>query len=170
MRKIAIRYGLILFLSLTVFFLLMDLFGLVENVWLRLINGVFHIAILYLAIRNYKFDNPRTFGNYLSGIATGMYTTVIGVIPFAVIVAIYFNINSGLLLAVQDHITLERFMNPANIGAFVFVEGIGVAVIGSYIITRIVNMQMLKGKTGQDRVNEYYSRDVYLSVEKDTSA
>ena len=144
MRNIAIRYGLWMFVGFTAFFFIMHLFGFSQRYDLRIFNGVIHLSLMYLAIREYRSKNRESVNNYISGVAMGMYASVIGVLPFTIVMFLYLVLNPEFMANVTDNADLQRFITPLTASLFIFTEGIAISLIGSYIETRIIDMNMSK--------------------------
>lgn len=147
MRKIAIRYGLWMFLGFTVFFFVMHFFGFSQRYDLRIFNGVIHLSLMYLAIREYRNSNEESVNNYVSGVAMGMYTSVIGVLPFTIVMFLYLVLNPDFMANVTDNADLQRFITPLTASLFIFTEGIAVSLIGSYIETRIIDASISRARS-----------------------
>ena len=64
MERIALRYGLFMFLGFTLFFLISHLLGLSERYYLRVLNAIIHLAFMYTAIRRYRQLHPESADNY----------------------------------------------------------------------------------------------------------
>lgn len=144
MRNIAIRYGLWMFVGFTAFFFIMHFFGFSQRYDLRIFNGVIHLSLMYLAIREYRNKNRESVNNYISGVAMGMYASVIGVLPFTIVMFLYLVLNPEFMANVTDNADLQRFITPLTASLFIFTEGIAISLIGSYIETRIIDMNMSK--------------------------
>lgn len=80
MKKIAIKYGVLMLVGFIAFFLIMHVLGHSLNYNLRAFNGVIHIGLIALAIREYRKTHPESLSNYISGVAMGMYASLIGVL------------------------------------------------------------------------------------------
>ncbi len=126
-------------MGFTVFFLLMHLVGLSKNTNLRIFNGLIHISIIYLAIREYRKQFPESVSNYISGVAVGMWTSAIGVVGFAIFMALFFVLNPEFLNTVEGNIPIEQYLNPITGTLFILAEGVAISLIGSYLVTRIVD-------------------------------
>ena len=129
------------------FFSLMNLLGVATNPGLRIFNGAIHLGMIYLAIRQYRNEFPETIDNYLSGVALGMYTSMIGVVGFVVFMMFYFIFNPGFLQAIGLHTGIGQlgdYLTPLTASLFILAEGIAVSLIGSYIVMRVVNMQLVE--------------------------
>jgi len=148
MRKIAIKYGLLMALGFTLYFVVMHLLGLSETYEARLLNAVVHLSLLYFAIKEYsEADETSSTSQYVRGVAVGMYSSFIGVLGFTIFMFIFLSINDEFMLALKEYFSLGNFLNPLMASAFMFVEGIAVGLIGSYIITRILESNLVKTNT-----------------------
>lgn len=139
MNQIAFRYGLWMFLGLTTFFLLMHIFQLSENHYLRTFNGVIHLGLLWMALRNWSRNHHDGTSDVATGVVVGMYTSFIGVIPFAFFMAIFLEFNPDLLESIKQHNPLADYLNPITSCFFIVVEAIVISLIGSYIIVRVLD-------------------------------
>lgn len=143
MRSIAINYGLRMFAGFTTLFLIMHLAGLSQNPNLRVLNGFVHASLLYFAIKQYQHQERRAF-NYLSGVAVGVYASMVGVFCFAIFQMIFLELNPSFMAILQQELTVGAFLNPITASIIIFVEGVAISVIASYVITRILDMQLAR--------------------------
>lgn len=142
MKRIAIKYGLIMLAGFVVFFLIMRMAGLAENTYLRVFNGVIHLTMMGLAIHSYRSWKPETVNNYVSGVAMSFYTSAFGVAGFGLFMMIFLSFDAELMAAVNAQVPLHTSktgFNPITAGAMVIAEGIAITLIGSYIMTRIID-------------------------------
>lgn len=142
MRKIAIKYGLLMFAGFTFFFLIMHLLGQSQNYILRVFNGVIHLGLITFAIREYRKQNPDGISNHLSGVAMGIYTSVIGVVGFIIFMVLFLSGNTAFMASMKATLPLGEYLNPITASLYILVEGTAVSVIGSYILTRLVDMNL----------------------------
>ena len=163
-QKIALKYGLILFGSLTGFFLLMWIFNQADKTWLRVFNGIIHMTLLYFAIKQYRRKSPETFGNYLSGVSLGLYTSIIGSLLFATFIALFTSMNTSFEQSLTSAIPYDLGFIPLSAALFVVMEGIVAGLIGSYVVTRLINMQILKEKTGNSDRNYNYETNAGVTA------
>ncbi len=131
-----------MFAGFTLFFLLMNLFGLASNTNLRIFNFLIHMGFIYFAIKAYRESHRDTFPNYAKGLVLGMYTSAIGVLGFTIFFLLFLTINPALMLEFKEVLPLGKYLNPFTLSIFVLVEGTAVSLIGSYILSRVVGMQM----------------------------
>ncbi|MBJ7879480.1 DUF4199 domain-containing protein [Gelidibacter salicanalis] len=86
--SVALKYGLFIAGSLIAYFLILKLFNLHNNIWLRLANGLFMAAGIYFSIKYYKFKFNSEF-SYVDGFKTGLLTGFIATGIFVVFMAVY---------------------------------------------------------------------------------
>ncbi len=144
MTKIAVKFGLIFFAALLVYFLLMRSLDLSDNFDFRVFNGLFQSVIIYLALRTYSRKFPQDW-NYLTGVITGVLTSLIGVLPFAIFQILHLNINVGFMNHLKENVPyIGQYLNPFYASLIVLVEGMAVGMVLSYICMRIVDAMMKK--------------------------
>lgn len=144
MRSIAFRYGLMMFAGFTVFFLLMHVMSLSQHYYLRAFNGIIHLSFIFLAIKAFQKESPPGTFNYLSGVAMGMFASVIGVVGFTIFMLLFLIGNPGFMLDLKESLPIGEYLNPVTASLMITMEGIAVSVISSYIITRVIDMSMAK--------------------------
>ncbi len=144
MTKIAVKFGLIFFAALLVYFLLMRSLDLSDNFDFRVFNGLFQSVIIYLALRTYSRKFPQDW-NYLTGVITGVLTSLVGVLPFAIFQILHLNINVGFMNHLKENVPyIGQYLNPFYASLIVLVEGMAVGMVLSYICMRIVDAMMKK--------------------------
>jgi len=157
MNAIALKYGGILFVGQLIFFFLLRAVGMTDNTVLILISAVFQLIIVYFAIRAYRLSGKSQVGNYLSGVMMGMYVIFTGALAFVIFINLYLNIDPSYSNALEDNAIegnlpenkedIQGFMNPLNMSAVLFGSAIVVGLIGSYILTRIIDMNLAHNNT-----------------------
>ncbi len=140
MLKYALRYGILMFIGFTAFFFLMHIFGLSDSINLRYGNAIIHFGILWLAMRAWIQDQPNRFDHYSEGVAMGVTTTGIGAGAFAIFLMLFLYANPELMNSIraQSPRVLADYLNPVLSGVFSFGEAIIAALIGSYIMIRVI--------------------------------
>ncbi len=139
MKQIALRYGLWMFFGLTGFFLLMHIFNLSENYYLRIFNGAIHLGVLWLALRAWARNHHEGTSDTTSGVVLGMFTSFIGVIPFTIFMSIFLAYNPDFLASIKSQTPLGEHLTPMTSCFFIVVEAIVISLIGSYVILRILD-------------------------------
>ena len=140
MKKIAFNYGPKMFAGFALLFLLVHLLGWSENYYLRVLNGAIHFTFIYLAIKKYRTTEPNSFDNYISGVAVGFYTSMIGVLLFTISMFLFLTVfDPAFFEELKSQVSLPQYFTPFTASLFIFVEGIVVSLIGSYLLTRIID-------------------------------
>ncbi len=147
MNAIAWRYAAILFVGQIILFFIVRATGMTDNTSLIIISSLFQLTILYFGIRAYRLSGKSRVGNYLSGVMMGMYIIMLGALAFTIFLNIYLNIDPGYSNALENNATEgvgapEKLMSPLNLSAIVFGAALAVGVVGSYILTRIIDMNI----------------------------
>ncbi len=146
MNKIPLRYGLMMLGGFILLFLLMHMLGLSGNYKLRMLNGVIHLGVIYLAIREYVKVKDSTDFNYLAEVAIGMYTSLFGVVGFTIFMTFFMTFNHPFFAEVKAaNPNISEYLTPFTASLFLLVEGIIISVIGSYVIARVVGMKREMG-------------------------
>lgn len=138
-ESIALKYGLFTALGLTSFFLFMYVIGLSDIIELRSLNFFILITMLWLAIKAYMKDHP---GNvYMQTLGLGVMTTAIGVIPFAIFIFIYLQVDTEFMTYIVENEMFGQYLNPYILGFLIAFEG---CLSGFFISFAL--MQYLKRK------------------------
>jgi hypothetical protein len=99
MEKVGMKYGLFTALGLIGYFLLMKVVGLEHVIELRFLNGVIMAIGVTLAIKGYKESKDGQIG-YFQGLGTGIITSALATVLFAVFMVIYVKAFDDRLLQV----------------------------------------------------------------------
>lgn len=99
MEITGLKYGLFTALGLVAYFLLMKLLNLEQIIELRFLNGVIMAIGVTLAIRGFKQRRQGQIG-YFQGLGTGIITSVVATVLFAVFMLIYIKAYDDDLLNV----------------------------------------------------------------------
>jgi len=152
MKKDSIEYngligGIMVFIGLVAYFLIMNAVGLGHNLELRALNifimgaGVFY-SIKSIHKRNTNFD-------YFKGIGTGMFTAVSSSLAFAIFIFIYLLSNPEFLQEIKDVEPFGNYLNAFLISFIIIMEGSGSGFFLSYGI-----MQWYKKRTPEKFLKE----------------
>lgn len=137
MRTLVLRYGLMMAASFTAFFLLMHLFGLSHHYNLRIFNAFIHLGFMYAAIRQWYATRDAS-ANYINGVAVGMATSAVGVLLFSLFMLFFLWFSPDFLARLQATLPIGRYLTPFTASLIIFMEGIGMSVVGAYLVTRYV--------------------------------
>ena len=127
--KVAIKYGLIIFISLVIYFLLMKFIGLFEIHELRGLNFFILFGGIWLALKHYR---QRSGLNYFEGIALGSLTGLTGVLPFAVFIFFYLQVDTRFMANIVATEAFGQFLNPYILAFLIAFEGGISAVLVSF--------------------------------------
>ncbi|WP_340077226.1 DUF4199 domain-containing protein [Leptobacterium sp. I13] len=128
-HKIHIRYGIITAIVLIFYFLFVKLFGLHENPWLRILNGVIVAYGIYASIRFRRLIEGSNF-NYYGGFRTGLYTGFLATIVFVVFMAVYmFHLDPTFTEKLMDSWMKEYNQGPGILLFVLAVEGFASSVV-----------------------------------------
>jgi len=144
MFKIAIKYGLILALGLTLFFLIMHFLGLSANYNLRIFNGVIHLSVIYFAMMAGLAAGVISGENYVNSVFLGMICSFIGVAIFAFFQMLFLNFDTAFMAQIKENVSIGEYLNPYTASLLILAEGVAVSLIGSYILARVIEMRMVK--------------------------
>jgi hypothetical protein len=144
MLKIAVKFGLILALGLTLFFLFMHFLNLSQNYNLRIINGVIHLSVIYFAIKAGTASGVISGENYVNSVFLGMLSGFIGVAIFAFFQMLFLIFDTAFMAQIKDAVGIGEYLNPYTASLIILVEGVAVSLIGSYIVARIIEMKMVR--------------------------
>ncbi|TDU43372.1 uncharacterized protein DUF4199 [Gelidibacter sediminis] len=136
---VSLKYGLFITASLIAYFLILKLFDLHNNAWLRMGNGLFMAAGIYFSIKYYKFKFNSEF-TYVDGFKTGLLTGFIATGFFVVFMAIYmFHLDPTF----PDTI-LRTWFDDTNQGAGILIIIILMEGLASTAVLTLMFMQIFK--------------------------
>jgi hypothetical protein len=145
MYTIAIKMGLGMLAGFICFFLPMTLLGLGDRSELRVFNGVIHVYFIYQAIKMYRDLYPADRNNYILCAAQGIMASLIGILGFTFFMILFLTFNPSLMDSIKAaNPTISVYLNPFSASLFVLTEGVIVSLFGSYIVTRVLNSQVVK--------------------------
>lgn len=140
MFKIALKFGLILAISLISFFLIMHFFNLSQNYNLRIFNGVIHLSVIYFVMRVGLSSGAISGENYVNSVFLGMLSSFIGVAIFAFFQLLFLTFDTTFMAQIKDALSFGAYLNPYTASLIILVEGVAVSLIGSYLMARIIEM------------------------------
>jgi len=129
----AIRYGLLTFLGLVAYFMVMKWVGLFEIHELRGLNFFILLAGIAMAMRHYK-ENCNTDFAYFQGLSLGILTALAAIIPFAVFILIYLLVDVSFMQNLVENEPFGRFFNPFILSFLVAFEGVFSGGMMSFVL------------------------------------
>jgi hypothetical protein len=136
---VPLKYGFNIAITLIAYFLIVKLFGLHENPWMRLFNGAIMAYGLYSSIKAYKIRDVEGF-TYFEGFKIGIKAGFLATILFTLFMGIYmFHINPDFVDVIMSEWKSD-YENGAGILMFVLlVEG-----FASTLVLTLAFMQLFK--------------------------
>lgn len=125
--------GILMCASFVGFFLLMQLLGLAEMVWLRSFNGLFLATGIFLLVRNFASRNGESL-EMLDGLRLGLRATAIAVLPFSFFMYLVLSFNPEFLHLIQNTADFGSFITPFSAAGMITVEGLVSGFMISYIM------------------------------------
>ena len=119
-EKVAVKYGLIIFVSLIAYFFIMKFAGLFEIHELRGLNFFILIAGVWRALISYK---KQANLSYFEGIGLGSLTTIIGVVPFSVFIFFYLQADTQFMANIVANEAFGQYLNPYILAFLITFEG-----------------------------------------------
>lgn len=120
-EQIGLRYGLILAGANTAFFLLMAVFRLEDQIWLRFTNLIFTFVVVYKGLQHFKHHTTRHW-TYFKGLGLGVYILLVGAIVFALFIATYGLLNNDFIATINKTASIGIAVNPLIIAIITFFE------------------------------------------------
>jgi riboflavin transporter FmnP len=131
------KYGLYIAATLIGYFLLIDLLGLADKIWLSFFNAIITGACLFLAVRDVYQHEKEQF-KYMEGFIAALVSGFIGTVIFTIFIAIYlFEIDTELAASLQEQITIAGSGIEVAILLFVFLSGIATTITSALVILPI---------------------------------
>lgn len=146
-EQIGLRYGLILAGANIGFFLLMALFGLEDQIWLRFFNLAFIFLIVYKGLQYFKHHTLSNW-TYLKGMGLGIYILLVAASLFAVFMIGYGLLNPEFVSNINQTTRIGINVSPILIAVVAFLE----TIFYGFILV-FTAMQRLKNTHMQDSGN-----------------
>jgi hypothetical protein len=149
-NRIPENYGLKIAGGLIAYFLLMQVVGLGHLVELRVFNLFILIAGVFFALRKFKRTHEDHL-NYFRALATGVATSSIGSVIFAVFLFGYMMVDDSLLKALMENDPITRHLNPYMISFIVGLEGVFSGLLVTFILINYVNTDDINDPIGESK-------------------
>jgi hypothetical protein len=133
-------YGTLIFLGLTVYFLLMYAFGLIHVIELRFLNLFIMLAGIYFAMMQYRRTHNGNV-SYFRALGLGTATAFIGTTTFGIFLFFFLKLEGNLMLAIQENEPIGRYLNPYIASCVVQLEGVFSGLGLSYILVNFIKTQ-----------------------------
>lgn len=136
--RIPESYGLRIAAGLIGFFLIMKLVGLSHHVELRLLNLFILSAGVYMALKKFKQSHSDKL-NYFRGLITGVATSAIGSLVFALFLFGYMKLDSEMMQFIIENEPMGRYMNPYIASFIVALEGVFSGLLVTFVLINYVS-------------------------------
>ncbi len=137
-NRIPESYGLRIAAGLIGFFLVMKLIGFSHIVELRVLNLFILMGGVYMALKRFKDSHQGTI-DYLRGMITGIATSAIGSMVFALFLFIYMQIDSEMMQFIIENEPMGMYMNPYIASFIVGFEGIFSGLLATFMLMNYLN-------------------------------
>lgn len=143
--NIELKNGIVIFLGIGIFFLLMDFLGLADKNYLRILNA---FIVLYGINETIKMNIKNGKTDYLQNLVSGFKTGIIGVFLGIVGLIIFIYIKGGevYLDKLSDTFFFGEDNNIIKYCSILFFEGIASSLIGSFTLMQYWKDVQLKSK------------------------
>ena len=129
----SVPFGVAITLALIGFFFSMQPLGLVHNLMLRALNGIFMFAGVFLAVRQHRKNTPAESFRSLNGLSVGLRTAMFAAIAFATFVSLYLLMDEAFMAQVKANEPQGQYMNPFTVSIVIFVEAMASGSLFAYI-------------------------------------
>jgi Protein of unknown function (DUF4199) len=137
-KRIPESYGLRIAAGLIAFFLIMKLVGLSHHVELRLLNLFILVGGVYMALKKFKQTHEDRL-NYFRGLITGVATSSVGSLVFALFLFLYMQLDSEMMQFIIENEPMGRYMNPYIASFIVALEGVFSGLLVTFILINYVS-------------------------------
>lgn len=114
----AIRNGLLIFGLIGVYFIILELLGLTDNVFLKFINFIF----VLIGVNSTLKQSSKIGADYLKKLVAGVVTVFTGIVLSAVALLIYLNVNDSSDISAYA-MTLMPAETNFEFAGVIFIEG-----------------------------------------------
>jgi len=144
-NSIELRNGILIFLGIGIFFLLMDFFGLADKNYLRIFNAFIVLFGINETLKsNIRTNKSEYLYNLVSGFKTGVIGVFLGIV--GLIIFIYIKGGESYLDKLSDTFFFGEDNNTIKYCSILFFEGIASSLIGSFTLMQYWKDVELKPK------------------------
>lgn len=141
MWRLAIQYGLWVFVGFIALLLPLHLVGLSTSPDLRVCKALLHFTLICYAGWNFLEPSPVGFKNLLEG-ADGIVSSLFGVSCFALFQLLYLKLRPNTLAILQSELTSGQFFASIKSVFINLTEGIRISLISPYLTIRIIDKRL----------------------------
>lgn len=133
-------WGTIIFLGLTVYFLLMYAVGLIHVIELRFVNLFIMVAGIYFSIVQYRRTHDGDI-SYFRALALGTATGFIGTTTFGIFLFFFLKFEGNLMESIRQNEPIGPYLNPYIASCVVMIEGVFSGLGLSYLLTNFISTE-----------------------------
>jgi hypothetical protein len=133
-------WGTIIFLGLTVYFLLMYALGLIHVIELRFLNLFIMLAGIYYGIKQYRRTHLENI-SYFRALTLGTATAFIGATTFGIFLFIFLKVEGNLMESIRMNESIGRYLNPYIAACVVMLEGVFSGFGLSYLLVNYMHTE-----------------------------
>jgi uncharacterized membrane protein len=136
-NRIPESYGLRIAGGLILYFIVMKLLGLAHHAELRLLNLLVLVVGVFFALKKFRQTHEDHL-NYFRALVTGVATSAIGSLVFALFLFIYMKIDTVMMQAIIENEPMGRYLNAYMVSFIVALEGVFSGLLVTFIIINYV--------------------------------
>jgi hypothetical protein len=133
LNRLCLRTGLLVCVSLILYFILMQLVGLQRVLVLRGFNMVLLGAGIVWALNRYTRMIRRKL-DYFTGLRIGALMSVVATIPFSLFVGIYLTLDTAFMNYLVENMPLGTYLSEWGAAAAVAMEGLSSGFIITFVV------------------------------------
>ena len=130
---LCMRISLVLSITLIAYFSVMRYFNLHEILSFRYFNFVFLFIGILIAFYQYRKKYSNTGIDYFLGLKMGFHISLMAVIPFAIFMEIYLEIDKNFMSLIKSDADYGSFLTPIVTAGSLLFEGLGSGLIITFI-------------------------------------
>jgi hypothetical protein len=131
------KYGIYIGATLIGYFLLINILGFSENIYLSFFNAIITGGCIFLAIRD-VYNRKKGDFKYMDGFSAALLSGLAGTTIFTIFIAIYlFEIDPELTTAIGKQIAIANTGTEFSLLIFIFLSGVATTVVSALVILPI---------------------------------
>jgi hypothetical protein len=133
LNQLCLKTGLLVCLSMILYFFMMKALGLQHILILRALNMVFLGTGIIWALNRYSKLIRRKL-EYFTGIRIGALISLVASVPFALFIGIYLRADVDFMNFLTEHMSLGEYLTPPAAAVAVLAEGIASGFLITFVV------------------------------------
>lgn len=129
--KVAVKYGVLAAAGLILYFVLMNLLGLLYIIELRFLNFIFLATMIIAGIAHLQKKGLQGVP-YFDGLSLGMGISLVATVIFTLFVYLFLSINPEFMSVLIENAPFGDYLNKYMCSMVVIFEGLASGVIVTY--------------------------------------